>query len=143
MDSAINTGESARKDRPRDRILRRKVVGRFEAPAETPPEGAKHLRGKQLPGAPCAVEPTNDPIGELEGGLAHMMAELADSRVHEITEPIAAIELSAEACLRWIDRDPPALEDVRRVLLRIINDAKRAASILERNRSLDSDQRHE
>lgn len=68
------------------------------------------------------------------------MAALVSSLAHEITEPIAAVELCAGACLRWIDRDTPALEEVRKALLRIIKDTQRAASIVERNRALFSEE---
>jgi signal transduction histidine kinase len=114
---------------------------------EAAPVGPKRPRGTQSPGAPVEVELTIDTIRELERDLTHMqrvdmMAELAASLAHEITEPIAAVELGAEACLRWIDRDPPAVEEVRQVLLRIVKDAKRAASIVERHRSLYGEGRH-
>jgi signal transduction histidine kinase len=80
-------------------------------------------------------------IRDLDRDLAQMnrgdeMADLVAALAHEITEPIAAVELGAEACLRWIDRDSPALDEVRQALLRIIKDTQRAASIVERNRLL-------
>jgi signal transduction histidine kinase len=82
-------------------------------------------------------------IRDLDRDLAQMnrgdeMADLVAALAHEITEPIAAVELGAEACLRWIDRDSPALDEVRQALLRIIKDTQRAASIVERNRLLYS-----
>jgi signal transduction histidine kinase len=57
---------------------------------------------------------------------------------HEIKQPIAAVALNAEACLRWIGREPPELEEAGQALSRIINDAQHAAKIVERNRSLYS-----
>ena len=82
-------------------------------------------------------------LRELEGDLAHinrvtMMGELAASLAHEIKQPIAAVALNAEACLRWIGREPPELEEAGQALSRIINDAQHAAKIVERNRSLYS-----
>ena len=41
-----------------------------------------------------------------------------------------------QACLRWLQREPPELEQARETLSRIINDAQRSASIIDRNRSL-------
>jgi signal transduction histidine kinase len=67
-----------------------------------------------------------------------MMGELAASLAHEIKQPIAAVAISAEACLQWMRREPPGLEQAREVLSSIINDAKRSASIVDRNRSLYS-----
>ena len=102
------------------------------------------MRGIESPGVPCKAEVS---VRNLDRGLAHMdrvdvMTNLVASLAHEITEPIAAVELGAGACLRWIDRDSPALEEVRQALLRIIKDTQRAASIVERNRSLYSRERH-
>jgi len=116
-------------------------MAQIVALVETEPVVSRRLRGTQ------SIEVTMiDPVRELDQDLAHMnreemMADLAASLAHEITEPIAAVELGAEACLRWIKRDPPNLEEVRQVLLRIIKDAKRAANIVEHNRSLYGERR--
>ena len=82
-------------------------------------------------------------LRELEQDLARinrvsMMGELAASLAHEIKQPIAGIALNAETCLQWIRREPPGLEQAGQALSRIINDTKRAASIVDRNRSLYS-----
>jgi signal transduction histidine kinase len=82
-------------------------------------------------------------LRELERELARInrvrtMGELAASLAHEIKQPIAAVALDAEVCLRWITREPLELEQVRDALSRIVNDANRAARIVERNRSLYS-----
>jgi PAS domain S-box-containing protein len=82
-------------------------------------------------------------LRELEGDLARinrvsMMGELAASLAHEIKQPIAGIALNAETCLQWIRREPPGLAQAGEALSRIVNDAKRAASIVDRNRSLYS-----
>jgi PAS domain S-box-containing protein len=89
------------------------------------------------------VEEQRERLRELERDLARinrvsMMGELAASLAHEIRQPIAGIALSAEACLRWIGREPPGLEQAHGALSRIVNDAKRAENIVERNRSLYS-----
>jgi PAS domain S-box-containing protein len=82
-------------------------------------------------------------LRELERDLARinrvtMMGELAASLAHEIKQPIAGVALNAEACLRWIGREPPEFEEAGQALSRIINDAHHAAKIVERNRSLYS-----
>src|SRR5260370_24766831 len=47
---------------------------------------------------------------------------------------------SSDVCssdlLRWLQREPPDTDEAREALSRILNDAKRAADIIERNRSL-------
>ena len=89
------------------------------------------------------AEEQRERLYELERDLARinrvsMMGELAASLTHEIRQPIAGVALNAETCLRWIRRQPPGLEQADAALLRIVNDAKRAADIVERNRSLYS-----
>jgi signal transduction histidine kinase len=139
---AINVNDSAYKDHPRSRDAPRTTMAQIAALVETEPVVPRRARGTQ------SIEvPMIDPVRELDQDLAHMnhqemMADLAASLAHEITEPIAALKLSAEACLRWIKRDPPDLEEVRQVLLRIIKDAKRAANIVERSRSLYGERRN-
>jgi len=87
------------------------------------------------------AEQERERLRELERELAlinrvSMMGELAGSLAHEIKQPIAAVAIGAEACLSWIGREPPELEQARQALAGIINSAKRSASILDRNRSL-------
>jgi PAS domain S-box-containing protein len=82
-------------------------------------------------------------LRELERDLARinrvsMMGELAASLAHEIKQPIAGISLNAEASLRWIRRESPVLKQAEQALARIVDDAKRASSIVDRNRSLYS-----
>jgi PAS domain S-box-containing protein len=107
-------------------------------------------------GTPVAALETNNDITErkraeeerersrqLEGELARinrvsMMGELAASLAHEIQQPIAAAAMNATACLNWLQREPPEIEEARQTVSKIINDANRAAHIIDRNRSLYS-----
>src|SRR5262249_28754328 len=87
------------------------------------------------------VEEQRAYVRELERELARinrvgMMGELAASLAHEIRQPIASVALSAEAGLRWMQRDPQGLEKVREALSAIIDDAKLATTIVDRNDSL-------
>jgi signal transduction histidine kinase/ligand-binding sensor domain-containing protein len=73
--------------------------------------------------------------------LAHInrvntMGELTASLAHEIKQPIGAAVTNAEVCLRLIDRDEPDLPEVREAASEMIKDARRAADIIERVRSL-------
>jgi signal transduction histidine kinase len=77
---------------------------------------------------------------QLEADLAHMnrvtmLGELASSLAHEINQPIAAAITSANACLRWLERNPPDLERARAAVKRIENDGSRAAEIIQRLRA--------
>src|SRR5580704_9529363 len=64
-----------------------------------------------------------------------MMGELAAALAHEIKQPIAASITSANACLRWLARDPPDLERARAAAARIEQDGNRAADVISHLRS--------
>jgi PAS domain S-box-containing protein len=73
--------------------------------------------------------------------LAHVnrvtkTGQLAASIVHEVNQPLSAIVVNAEACLRWLDRGTPDLDVVRRSVEWIINDGNRASEVIRRVRAL-------
>ena len=73
--------------------------------------------------------------------LAHMarvttMGELAASIAHEVNQPLAAIVANGNACLRWLDRLEPDLDEARSNAHRIIKEANRAADVIGRIRAL-------
>ena len=76
----------------------------------------------------------------LQAELAHfdrinMLGELAASLAHELNQPIAAAVTSAGACLRWLNREQPEVQRAREAVVRIENDGKRAAEIINRLRA--------
>jgi len=78
---------------------------------------------------------------QLQADLAHInrvttMGELTASLAHEIKQPIAATVFNANACLRWLMRDQPDLEEACEATRRIVEDGKRAGEIIERLQSL-------
>jgi PAS domain S-box-containing protein len=80
-------------------------------------------------------------LRNLEADLAHinrvsLMGELAASLAHEIKQPIAAASTNARTGMRWLQREPPEIEEGRQAVLRIVQDMKRAADIIDRNRAL-------
>jgi PAS domain S-box-containing protein len=80
-------------------------------------------------------------VRRLEADLAHTirvstMGELTASLAHEIKQPIGAAVTNAQVCLRLIDRDKPDLPEAREAALEMIKDARRAADIIDRVRSL-------
>jgi PAS domain S-box-containing protein len=86
------------------------------------------------------AEEERERLRQLEADLAHinrvnMMGELAAALAHEIRQPIAASITSANACLRWLARDPPDLERARAAAARIEQDGNRAAEVINRLRS--------
>jgi signal transduction histidine kinase len=67
-----------------------------------------------------------------------MMGELAASLAHEVKQPIASALINAKTCARWLRRDEPDIAEACDAALRMVNDAARAADILDRVRSLYS-----
>ncbi len=83
------------------------------------------------------AEEGRDRLHQLEADLAHVhrvttMGELTASLGHELNQPIAAAITNAYACLQWLKRDQPDLAEAREAATRMINDAKRAAGIIDR-----------
>jgi two-component system sensor kinase FixL len=104
-------------------------------------------------GNPASVLETNNDITErkraedalqlAQAELAHVarmstLGELAASIAHEINQPLAAIVNGAGAGLRWLDRQPPDLDEARQMLARILKDGNRAAEVIGRIRALVS-----
>jgi C4-dicarboxylate-specific signal transduction histidine kinase len=73
--------------------------------------------------------------------LAHVnrvatMGQLTASIAHEVNQPIHAVGLNAKAALRWLAADPPALDEVREAIARVVQNATRAGDVLARIRGL-------
>ena len=69
-------------------------------------------------------------------GRLTTMGELVASIGHEINQPLAAISANGEAALRWLNRDPPDLDELRNAVSGIKQDATRAGQIIENIRAL-------
>ena len=77
----------------------------------------------------------------VEMELAHAnrfatMGQMSASIAHEVRQPITATATDAAAALRWLDRQPPELEEVRQALVRIVETSHRAGDIIEQMRAL-------
>jgi PAS domain S-box-containing protein len=66
------------------------------------------------------------------------MGELTAALAHEIRQPIAAAATNARACLRWLARDPPHVQEGRDAASRLVKDTTRASDIIDRIRLLFS-----
>jgi C4-dicarboxylate-specific signal transduction histidine kinase len=80
-------------------------------------------------------------LREAQADLAHVsrvttMGELCASLAHEVNQPITAAVTNADACLNWLARDIPNLEQARECAKRIVEDSTRAGEIVERIRLL-------
>ncbi len=58
------------------------------------------------------------------------MGEMAASIAHEINQPLASVVNNANAAMRWLDRQPPNIEEVETALRRIVNDGERGSGII-------------
>jgi PAS domain S-box-containing protein len=114
----------------------------------------KHVRGvahiiEKIKGRPLFVGALQDvtesteaeeALNKTRSELAHvarvtMLSALTASIAHEINQPIAAAITSADACLRWLNRDQPEVQKAREAAIRIGEDGKRASEIITRLKS--------
>jgi signal transduction histidine kinase len=80
-------------------------------------------------------------LDKAQADLAHVtrvttLGELTASIAHEVNQPLAAVIASGEACVRWLDREVPDLDEARDAAESIINDGKRAGEVIQRVRAL-------
>lgn len=80
-------------------------------------------------------------IREMQAELTHAnraaaMGQVAASIAHEVSQPIMAMLLNAEAALSWLDQQPPDVAAVRRTLESILTDANRAGEVINWIRAL-------
>jgi PAS domain S-box-containing protein len=73
--------------------------------------------------------------------LAHVnrvttMGQLTASIAHEVNQPLAGIMTSGHAALNWLAREAPDLGAARQSIERVIRDASRAGSVIDRIRAL-------
>jgi PAS domain S-box-containing protein len=65
-----------------------------------------------------------------------MLGELTASIAHELNQPLTAIAINGEAGLRWLGRAEPEINEVRKLTKQIVADARRAADVIARIRSM-------
>jgi PAS domain S-box-containing protein len=73
--------------------------------------------------------------------LAHanrvaVIGQLTASIAHEVSQPNTAVVASAQAALRWLDRQPPELDQAHQALVRVVQNGIRASEVIERIRDL-------
>jgi two-component system, NtrC family, sensor kinase len=64
------------------------------------------------------------------------MGQISASIAHEVNQPIAAIVLNGQTCLRWLSGAAPDLAEARDRVKHIVEDATRAAEVISRIRGL-------
>jgi PAS domain S-box-containing protein len=80
-------------------------------------------------------------LQEAQMGLARVtrivtLGELSASLAHEINQPLAAVVTNGSASLRWLDANPPNLEEAREAIARTIDEANRASEVIKKTRTL-------
>lgn len=83
----------------------------------------------------------SEALRQAQADLAHAsrmttMGELTASLAHEVNQPITAVVNGASTCVRWLARDDPDTGEAREAALGVIRNAKRAADIINRIRSI-------
>jgi PAS domain S-box-containing protein len=66
------------------------------------------------------------------------MGEFAASIAHELRQPLAAIVMNGSAARRWVDRNPPDIDETRAAIGRVVSEAQRADEVIKSLRSLVS-----
>ncbi|MGP9812675.1 PAS domain-containing protein [Rhodopseudomonas sp. NSM] len=69
-------------------------------------------------------------------GRIATLGEISATIAHEVNQPLAAIVANGQACLRFLDRAQPDLDDVRGAVEWIVKDGNRAAEVIRRVRGL-------
>jgi PAS domain S-box-containing protein len=80
-------------------------------------------------------------VQQVQAEFAHaarvsMLGELTASIAHEVNQPLGAIRTNAETGLRWLDRSEPNVTKARELILRVLDDARRASDIVTRIRAM-------
>lgn len=83
----------------------------------------------------------SEALRQTQADLAHAsrmttMGELTASLAHEVNQPITAVVNGASTCVRWLARDDPDVGEAREAASGVIRNARRAADIIQRIRSI-------
>jgi len=107
------------------------------------PDPAEPDEGKNLVGAIDIShrKRAEEMLREVQAEFAHAarvatLGELTASIAHEVNQPLAAIVTNGEASLRWLAREEPDIEEVRTLAARMVADARRAADVIARIRTM-------
>jgi signal transduction histidine kinase len=114
------------------------AVGQFDPG----PTGDVELEGiiSDITDRKAAEQALLDARNELAGAMRlASLGELAGSVVHEINQPLTGIITSAEACLRWLARNPAEPNQAQKSAMRVLEQGRRASEIVTSLRSLVRD----
>jgi PAS domain S-box-containing protein len=78
---------------------------------------------------------------ETQAELAHVsrlsvLGELTASIAHEVNQPLTGVVTYGDACLRWLDAEPPRIDQARSAVEQMIGSARHASEVIARIRAL-------
>jgi len=84
---------------------------------------------------------TEEALHKAQSELAHLnrvstVGELTTSIAHELSQPLAAISANGGACLHWLDREVPDLNEARMAVSAMVTNAMRASDMIKHIRAL-------
>ena len=84
---------------------------------------------------------TEAALDKLRSELAHVtriasLGQLTASIAHEVNQPLAGVVMNGNACLRWLTRATPNVDEAREAARRIVRDGNRAGEVITRLREL-------
>jgi C4-dicarboxylate-specific signal transduction histidine kinase len=84
---------------------------------------------------------SGEALDKARSELAHVsrvasLGALTASIAHEVNQPLGAVVANANACLRWLDRQPPKLEEAKESVRQIVLDGARGSEVITGIRSL-------
>jgi PAS domain S-box-containing protein len=88
-----------------------------------------------------ATKEAQEALQAVQAELTHAtrvtaLGEMTASIAHEVNQPLAAIGTNGEACLRWLARDVPEIDEAVAAVRRIVQVANRASGVVRRIREL-------
>lgn len=66
------------------------------------------------------------------------MGELAASIAHEINQPLGSALANAAAAARWLNAEPPAIDETKETIQDLLSDIRRASDVIKSLRALTS-----
>jgi C4-dicarboxylate-specific signal transduction histidine kinase len=64
------------------------------------------------------------------------LGELTAAIAHEVNQPLSALLTNGSACLRWLGRETPDVEEARAAVTRMVDDGERAGEVIGRLRAM-------
>src|SRR5215471_19406754 len=91
------------------------------------------------------LETEKEATFEARSQLAHVarmttLEGMTANIAHEVNQPLTAVLINGNACLHWLDAEPPDLNEARKNISNIVRDANRASEIVVQVRDLTKGQ---